>query len=414
MAERPTSSGLRPGFILRAVVSDEDVERYVGLNESVTKEGAIARRLILHRPGSERGDFLMAAEETSGRAVSTTCLLRWRVSFSGVPLRAAMLEMVVTDPAYRRHGLVRAQIDRFHQRAQEWGADICIIQGIPYYYRQFGYSYALDHSRAIELPARLALEGKGTAALRLRPADGAAHSLLAQAWDKEMSRQTLSVRREGGYWQYLSAHAGLAFQIVERASDGVPLGYVCIQRDAGALRVTESGLLAPEEAPVVLSLLAGMAGETLSVAGNGAQTLFARAEGLGGRIPPHGQWLVRLTDPPGLLARLAPAFEERLRRAGHGTLTTELILNLFRRALRLRFEGGKLAAAEDAGFVDASMGADGGDLCIPPDAFPRLLFGYRALDEIRDAWPDLSVRPRSRPLIEALFPRVESWILMPY
>lgn len=85
------------------------------------------------------------------------------------------------------------------------------------------------------------------------------------------------------------------------------------------------------------------------------------------------------------------------RRAGHGKLTADLILDSFRSALQLRFESAKQAAVEDAGFVDASMGADGGDLCIPPDPFPRLLFGYRSLEEIPDARPDLSVRARTPP-----------------
>ncbi len=56
-----------------------------------------------------------------------------------------MLEMVVTHPDYRRRGLVRALIERFHRVTAERGFDLCFIEGIPYYYRQFGYTYAVDH-----------------------------------------------------------------------------------------------------------------------------------------------------------------------------------------------------------------------------------------------------------------------------
>jgi hypothetical protein len=60
------------------------------------------------------------------------------------------------------------------------------------------------------------------------------------------------------------------------------------------------------------------------------------------------------------------------------------------------------------------MGADGGDLCIPPEAFVRLVIGYRALDELRDAWPDIVWRDSSRHWLDVLFPKMDSWLRMPY
>lgn len=60
------------------------------------------------------------------------------------------------------------------------------------------------------------------------------------------------------------------------------------------------------------------------------------------------------------------------------------------------------------------MGADAGDLAIPPDAFLRLLFGYRNLDELHDAWPDIVVRPDRRALITCLFPKFDAQLWLPY
>ena len=60
------------------------------------------------------------------------------------------------------------------------------------------------------------------------------------------------------------------------------------------------------------------------------------------------------------------------------------------------------------------MGADGGDLCIPPDAFVCLLLGYRSLDQLQDAWPDVRVKPASRYVLELLFPLLQAHLVMPY
>jgi hypothetical protein len=89
-------------------------------------------------------------------------------------------------------------------------------------------------------------------------------------------------------------------------------------------------------------------------------------------------------------------------------------VNLFRQAFALRFVGGALQEVAALGFVDASMGADGGDLCIPPDAFVRLVMGYRTLEELSDAWPDIVVRPARRHLLDTLFPNCRAYFSMPY
>ena len=114
-----------------------------------------------------------------------------------------------------------------------------------------------------------------------------------------------------------------------------------------------------------------------------------------------------------LLERIS-VLENRLAGSAWHGATTQLIINLFREAFQLRFVDGKFAGAESLGFVDASMGADGGHLCIPPDAFIRLLCGYRSLDELFDAWPDITLKPEARLLVEVLFPRLESYIHTPY
>ena len=73
-------------------------------------------------------------------------------------LIVAMLEMVATHPEYRHRGLVRAQIRRFHEVVRERGFDLSLIEGIPYYYRQYGYGYAIDHWACDSLPTRCILD----------------------------------------------------------------------------------------------------------------------------------------------------------------------------------------------------------------------------------------------------------------
>ena len=49
-----------------------------------------------------------------------------------------------TLPEYRRRGLVRIQFDVLHAWSRQRGELVQVITGIPNYYRQFGYEYAID------------------------------------------------------------------------------------------------------------------------------------------------------------------------------------------------------------------------------------------------------------------------------
>ena len=380
----------------------------------MTNEGEIARRLMAYRPSASRGDFLMAVETGTGRVVSTTCLLRWQLSCHGSPVNAAMLEMVVTDPGYRRHGLVRAQIEAFHDRALAQGFDLCIIQGIPYYYRQFGYAYALDHTPLIQLDADAVAPSARSKELRTRAAAVTDAAALAALYDIEMSRQALHVRRNAEDWAYLLSRTGRAFEIIERQGTSAPVGYVHSWPAGQDLTIGEAGVRDPADAPALLALLAQRCSGSLSVCANRAHSLGRAAEGSGGKARIPLQWLVRIVDPCLFLRKIGLLLEARLSGAGLGAVDAEVVVNLFKSALRVRIVRGRIAAVERAGFIDASLGADGGDLCIPPDAFTRLALGYRDLDQVRDAWPDTTFRAGSRALIDALFPRIDSLILMPY
>jgi GNAT superfamily N-acetyltransferase len=404
------------GLILREVSSPDDVQRYIDLNAAVTNEGAIAKRLLHHHPTTTNADYWLVVDETTGKAASTTCLLPWRCNLDGIVLNVAMLEMVVTDPAYRKRGLVRAQIEHFHAVVAERGFDLSIIQGIPYYYRQYGYGYAVDHTPLTALAAyRIPEPSANTPSPYLiRSATVADVANLTRLYDAALAQHQLAVQRSAADWRYLLEHKSHPVQLVTAAQTDCALGYFVAPGQGEPLRIYEHAL---PDYVVGLALLQALketgCGE-IQLAGPVSDQLVGLVCALGGMaLPVADQWLWRIPRVAALLSRLAPVLEERLATAGCGHFTGTLRLNLYRQAYALQLQRGTIKV-EELGFVDASLGADGGDLCIPPEAFMRLVLGYRSLAELRDSWPDLVIKPAARYLIEALFPRLDAHILMPY
>jgi len=425
MTERhsPAPSGVQDlgdGLILRGVRDERDVERYIAFNRDVNgePEGAAATRLLRYHPYTRREDFVLVEDERTGHVVSTTCLIPWSCRYEGIPLRVAMLEMVVTHPNYRHRGLVRSQVARFHQAVEEQGYDLSIIQGIPYYYRQYGYAYALDHSAADALPLWCipGPEGQAGNSYILRQATDQDIPELTRLYERTMAELKLHVMRDSAYGYYLLRHVQLPTQILEDRRSGRADGYLMTwpAKDHQSTQIVESAIPGMDAAWAALWAMKAEGGQEIRLRWPQSGTLVRLGRTLGSHPTTGYQWLWRIKDVAGLLAKIEPALNGRLAKAGYSGLTTDLLINLYRQAYGIRIQAGRLTGVIPLGFVDASMGANGGDLCIPQEAFLRLVLGYRNLDELRDAWPDIEVAANKRPLLDVLFPRMDTCILMPY
>ncbi|HEY3341385.1 MAG TPA: GNAT family N-acetyltransferase [Anaerolineae bacterium] len=408
-------------LVVRNVGSEQDAERFVALSAKINgeAEGILCARLIQHHPATTWDDYTLVEDERTGEVVSTTCLIPWRMQYENVTLYAAMLEMVVTHPEYRRRGLVRAQIERFHRTTRTRGFDLNIIQGIPYYYRQYGYTYALDHQPHDGLPAALIPPPSAdiTGAYQVRRATLDDIPALTALYHASLVQNRMYTLRTPAYWRYLLQPAQHDVRVInESQHDGQLLGYIAIHGARGpqGIEVSECGATSHSAAMALLSHLTTETHGLIRLGGAGHNAVLQAAQSLGSTPLAHDQWLIHITDIAGFLMKIGPALEQRVSQSDCAGLSAQVCINLFREAFLLHFERGKLAEVSGLGFVDASMGADGGDLCIPRDALVRLALGYRGLDELRDAWPDIVVRPGSRHLFDVLFPRMASCVWMPY
>lgn len=403
-------------LLMRHVRDDRDRDAFAAFNAACNnpREGATCASLLYHHPLMTPEDFWLVEDQHSGQIVSTICLIPWIGRLAGVDLRIAQLEMVLTHPDYRSQGLVRAQVKNFISTVQARGYDLSIIWGIPYYYRQYGYAYALNGDVCESLPAfRIPQPPPDSQGCTLRPAQAVDLPLLQDLYAHGVPQLDFYLARSAAQWRYLLLDARQPVQLIED-QDGRALGYAILSLTDARAFVREVGLPGAPEAWAFLQGLKALGRPEILIAWPQTTPLVQIARSLGSVTIREGQWLLRVTEMLPLLHRLGPLFEQRLAASSWRAASPTLTINLFREAYRLRFVEGHFAGVEGLGFVDSSMGADGGDLCIPPDAFIRLLFGYRGLAALADAWPDLVVKPTARSLIDVLFPPLASYLSTPY
>ncbi|MCI0477317.1 MAG: GNAT family N-acetyltransferase, partial [Anaerolineales bacterium] len=99
-------------------------------------------------PNFKPGDFLVVEDTKTNAIVSSTCLISQTWRYDEILFGVGRIEIVATDAAYRRRGLIREQFRVLHEWSAARGELAQAITGIPYYYRQFGYEFALNLSPA--------------------------------------------------------------------------------------------------------------------------------------------------------------------------------------------------------------------------------------------------------------------------
>ena len=420
---------LADGLRLRRAASD-DVETIAELQarahsdagwDTPDEEVRFWIRDLLTRPHPtfRPADFIVVEVLQTGAIVSSMCLISQTWRYGSIPFGVGRPELVATHPDYRRRGLVRAQFELVHALSAERGELLQAITGIPWYYRQFGYEMALSlyGARMGYAPQVPALKEGQVEPYRLRPAAEEDVPFLMAVEAHAAARSVVGCVRDAAMWRYeLGGRSPEAAEqrqwgVIE-TPEGERVGFLAhpaglwnttISATAYELREGVSWLAVTPAVVRYLWAYGGSKGKCLAFSFSLGEThpvYEAFSAGLP-RIQPPYAWYVRVPDLPAFLRHIAPVLETRLAQsvaAGHtGTLT----LGFYRSGVRLTFERGCLTEVAPW----EPQGNDTGAAAFPNLTFLQLLFGYRALAELRAAFPDCYANAEATVLLNALFPK---------
>ncbi len=425
---------LGDGLRLRRAETPKDIERIIELDNAVVQEeepdedlsGWIRALTDGTHPTTTLQDFYLVEDTEKDLFVSSMCLIPQTWAYDGIRFGVGRPEIVMTRADYRRRGLVRAQFQTLHEDCAARDLVVQAITGIPYFYRQFDYEYALTLSAGCDLffdavPA-LAEDGKEPYSLRpLKEND----LPTAMALDEALERpQLVTSVCDEAMWRYRvfkeEEHVATRsyYALVERES-GHMVGDVAVGDVLwfGAPIVQEMAL--SEGVPysaVMPSLLRALVAWSQKKWPDKRRLQFElgdahpaypalKAYGAKQRALPYA-WYIRVPDVPGFLRRIAPALERRLAESGQAGYSGEIKIGFYARpGVSLTFEEGKIArtAALDAKESDVHAG-------FPPLVFLKLLFGCRTYEELRYIYPDVWATRQTKLVLGALFPQQPSWV----
>jgi predicted N-acetyltransferase YhbS len=418
---------LGDGLVLRIIESDTDAEKVVAVNTEIhgSDVGAIVRHWLFEgHPTVVRGDWLFIEDEATDQAVATLNLIPMTWRYGGQSLPVAELGFVATLPDYRRRGLQRVLSDTFDQLALSRGYALAAIEGIPGFYGQFGYEYALPLEGGFDLEFEQVPGEPAPTGYTIRPATAADVPALQKLYDASIAALDIAAPRDAALWTHqLSVPEEIAFYgtttAIER--EGRVVGYLRWGGDewSDRLRVLE---LAVDDGPGARERIL-------------AALRFARAQGQSGdksglklRLPAghpavilarylgavdggHYGWQMKVLGPVGFMQTVGPVLEARLAGSLLAGYSGTFVFNLYRSRLVLRFEAGKLVE------VDAPTGESHevqADARMTLKQATQFWLGWRGREALEEWYPDFWSRDGARHLLDVLFPETRAYIYTPY
>ncbi len=418
------SRSLQENLALRFVESDADAEKVISVNAEIhgADAGAVIRYwLFAGHPILSRSDFLFIEDRTTGRAVATLAFLPTIWHYGGQPLPVAELGFVATLPDYRRRSLQRHLSSAFDELALAQGYTLAAIEGIPGFYGQFGYEYAVPLNHRVDLEFRQISDDPGSTGYNARAATLEDVSALQQLYDASISDLDVAAQRDAALWTHqLAASKRTNFcgttTIFEH--EGKVVGYLRWNDDewSDRLRILE---LAVSEGPGARErILAALRfardkGESGAKGGLRLQLHLDHpaavvARYLGAVDRGHYGWQMKVLGPVGFMQLIGSALERRLEASLLAESSVSLVFDLYRSRLYLGFKRGKLVEIDQTG---DSVEADAG---MTLKQATQLWLGWRGRKELEAWYPDFWSREHARQWIDVLFPEARACIYMPY
>lgn len=396
------------GLLLRPSTPADDEQVGALLAARGDADDALDHRLVVQDPDAGHGACAVVVD--GDRVVSTALLLDEQVRVGhgagAVILPAGQVDLVATDPAYEGRGLVRALMGWAHRRSAERGHLLGVMIGIPYFYRLFGYDYAIGIPPAPTLTGVPVAPGTGA----LRAATAADLTAIIRLQDGVQARADVAVPHSTPRWRWLLARHGTTLWVVERDGEVVATG-----RATGPgehVLLAEAAAADPAAAADLVAGLAATAGsDGLAVQRRRGHVDDVCAPWYSEVDDSAEQYYVRLPEPAAVLDALRPTLWQRHVAAGLDRAGRDLLVSTFGAHYRLPLLDDGFGPVQVGGPMQ-SPGAAGGMGCAPDQLAALLLgpLGVRGLARLR---PDVYFGADPE-WFDVLFPPLTSDLLTLY
>ena len=373
----------------------------------------ITKRFVEKHPDMGNESFFMIKK---GDEVAAGLLLLPQIwVIDGVEVKVAEMGCVGTRPEHRRQRLQWILNEEFDSYARENNYDLCVLAGIPYFYRQFGYQYAVELNYSTEIdtekiPTTESVVQRGEIKEEYVPK-------MDEILRNTQQNYFVKSKRTSGVWkmqQDTGTYGGEPFEGIALLKEGVLVGYYryVVDKKNSTLYIRELGVNEELSVAEVSGVLKKHAEENelskIKTALAHVDPISLHLKQLGAKVNKPYAWQIKPLDLFRLMVKMKPAFEKRLAESQFKGLTRELAFNFFKFAVKMAIVDGKIQDMEKY------YGEESRNLGFNPYAFIQMLLGYKGWREQAEAYPDFGVRDNLDDIVDVLFPKGAGYIHYTY
>jgi len=427
------------GHILKWMTQPHEIESYAALTSNVFKADAQApdnafiaqhsREICAsdHPLGdTPHGAIVVAPDDT---VVAGAVLQRMPMDYAGIRLHVGRPEIIATAESARRRGYVRALLKLLHAKSSARGDHLQGITGIPYFYQQFGYRYAIDYDGY----ATVAFADVGPPAplhaITLQRATPDDYADFVAWYDADRLQRGLLATTpiDASYFRYImgTSQSTHNWRIYLALHEQQRIGYVIIGRANWDQQLVVHGCAFTRgygwahTLPALMQALAHIRGDVVirdpqihEITGvrfilDSQHPLFTQLTyGVTHTREPEYAWYVRVADVAYLLNTIKPVLERRMRHSALAGYSGQSTWSFYGEGVTLHWDAGTLTKVAQA---RVPRNGEGCDATFPPHLINMLIFGRKSVQEMKEWHHEVWATPTCKQLLDTLFPKAPSW-----
>ena len=375
--------------------------------------GPIVEKYFTYHPDFPVSDHFLLMDTKKNQVASYFCLARKTCVLNGTEFPVGAMEVVATLPEYRHRGFIRRLNELFEHRVEEYKLPLLVIIGIPNFYRNFGYEYALTFNGTITVPTKVIpnckkgeeepvfieqiTEGTFTQYLKARGHHNAYLDFYRKLTPAEYAYLTHGKLGDDSTYRFFVVKEGNSV-----------VGSFMLSIGWGFVEVNELWVDNLAHVPSVLRFLKGVSKRhrlPVRIYQPSRPALKSVLEGLArSKFSRAYAWMVRIPSVKRFLDAIKPVLNLRIAQSDFRNISDSVRVGWYRAAVEIVIKNGRVREIKEIPRKELKEI----DVAVPFPVIYQLFMGYRTADELREIYPDASGQTLKLPLVEALFPKIRA------
>ena len=414
MIQKGYSKIIGNNLTLRIAIDDKDeLQRLLSFNVTVHQEESLKKyisRLYLEHPERDEIYWIYIEKKDSNKIVSSITLMPLEWNFNGIPIPICEMGLVGTLPKYRNRGFMGIMNKLYEDIMRQEGYLLSVIRGIPYYYRRFGYEFALNLDERILLN-KSQVPSRKLEMISFQKATKQDLAFIKSIYNKEQESFFVTNRFNSDNFMYKFMNDDFDDNFLSTfliKIKGKPISFFSIGMSYDNVAFS---LIVPEvneESMIKILQYVKILNEKKEqiVFHVNSDTKFAQYIcSIGGKRDLGYGWQIRIPNIKEFLQAISPVLEQRIERSSYKGLSQDIVISDYREIFTLRFKNGKV---EDIEVKKGYPFPGSCDVQIPSSTLIKLLLSDKTFEEIKYILKDSILKPGSEKLIKILFPKKPS------